>query len=122
MNRQSKTEILDVGESGFFDDDDLPNQQSYGGYAMGGDSTTQMTNMSINTNNSIVRGGNKNFNAQPYNIKSTQNINNRQPMQNKNNMYPSQVYLHIYFFKLKKTFFRTSTIFQQSSKFWIRKK
>jgi hypothetical protein len=85
MNRESKTEILDEGDSGFFDDDEAPNQQSYGGYAMGGDSTTQMTNMSINTNNSIVRGANKNFNAQPYQIKSSQNINH-----NKNNPPPQQ--------------------------------
>ena len=75
MKGPSKTEIIDQGESGFFDDDDDINPQvSYGGYAMGGDSTTQVTSMSINTNNSIVRGGNKNFNAQPYQVSSTQNI------------------------------------------------
>lgn len=74
MKGQSKTEIVDVGDSGFFDDDDQG--KSYGGYAVAGDSHT---NMSINTNNSIVRGADKNFHAQPFHVKSTQNIQNRQP-------------------------------------------
>jgi hypothetical protein len=78
MKGPSKTEIIDVGDSGFFDDDD-GTPQSFGGYAMAGDSNTHLTNMSINTNNSIVRGADKNFNAQPYNVKSSQNINSRGP-------------------------------------------
>lgn len=83
MKGQSKTEIVDVGDSGFFDDDDNDGnvQQSYGGYAMKGDTNTHLTNMSINTNNSIVRGAEKNFNAQPFHTKSSQVIsNNRQPI------------------------------------------
>lgn len=91
MKGPSKTEIIDVGESGFFDDDDGPldNNPSYGGYAQTGGSNTHIKTMNLNNNNNIIRGGNQNINRPPYQVNSSKNIsNNRQPQRNMPNNRP----------------------------------